>query len=191
MTAFRQNTFLSEIISGEPIPIGKLAYFRARLADRIYELVLEKYISLEETGFTKAELARRINRKPEQITRWFGSPGNWTIETVSDLLLGMGCEPTLSISSLSVIQTKNQTQQAGHALGSVVAQPQTGSINIEGQVVTPAADAASPSTFPTFQLQHYYQKVEHLSEGALTKRFGTALTGNPTQRQEQQLGVAA
>jgi hypothetical protein len=88
-----QTTLLSEVLSGEKIPIGKLAYFRARLTNHLHSLVLEKFLSLKsESGLTRAELARRIGRKPEQVTRWFGSPGNWTLETVSDLLMGMGCE---------------------------------------------------------------------------------------------------
>lgn len=97
-----QISFLSEILSGAQIPIGKLAYFRARLSNKIHELVLSEFMRLErENKINRAELARRVGRKPEQVTRWLGAPGNWTIETLSDLLLGMGCEPALSISSLA------------------------------------------------------------------------------------------
>jgi hypothetical protein len=85
-----QTSFLSEISKGEPIPIGKLAYFRERFRDRLYELVVSEFLKKERAGeLTRAELARRIGRKPEQITRWLGAPGNWTIETVSDLLLAI------------------------------------------------------------------------------------------------------
>jgi len=88
-----QTTFLSDVTSGEPIPAGKLAYFQARLSNLLHEAVLSRFIKLEkERGFTRADLARRIGRKPEQVTRWFGSPGNWTLETISDLLIGMECE---------------------------------------------------------------------------------------------------
>jgi hypothetical protein len=60
-----------------------------------------------ENETSRADLARRIGRKPEQITRWLGSPGNWTLDTVSDLLLGMGLELGLSIKSISGEQTTN------------------------------------------------------------------------------------
>lgn len=101
MTTSQENSFLSEIQSGEPIPVAKLAYFRGRLSNRIHALVLEEFARLEnEKKITRAELARRIARKPEQITRWLGTPGNWTFDTFSDLLLGMGCEPGFFLINL-------------------------------------------------------------------------------------------
>lgn len=95
-----QTSFLSEIISGEPIPANKLGYFRARLINKLHELIISEFDRLSKSGeISKADLARRIGKKPEQITRWLGAPGNWTIETVSDLAIGMGCEPKISLSS--------------------------------------------------------------------------------------------
>jgi len=38
---------------------------------------------------SRAELARRIKKKPEQITRWLNTPGNLSLSTLSDLLLGI------------------------------------------------------------------------------------------------------
>jgi hypothetical protein len=85
-----QTSFLSEISAGQPIPLGKLAYFRERFRDRLYELVVSEFLKKERAGqLTRADLARRIGRKPEQISRWLGAPGNWTLETVSDLLLAI------------------------------------------------------------------------------------------------------
>lgn len=101
MTLSRRNTFLSEILSGRPIPAGNLAYFRGRLSERIHELVMDAFAQLEEEGkITRAELARRIYRKPEQITRWLGMAGNLETDTVSDLLLGMGYELGVSLINL-------------------------------------------------------------------------------------------
>jgi hypothetical protein len=77
-----------EICAGEPIPIGKLAYFRTRLRLELYEFILRRFHAQET--LTKAELARRIHRSPDVVNRWLGAPGNWTIDTLSDLLIGMG-----------------------------------------------------------------------------------------------------
>jgi hypothetical protein len=97
-----QTSFLSEILGNEPISSGKLAYFRGRLSNAIHALVLDEFARLENEGrITRAELARRIGRRPEQVTRWLGSAGNWTIDTFSDLLLAMKCEPSVSLTRLA------------------------------------------------------------------------------------------
>jgi hypothetical protein len=111
MTTSR-TSFLSEIIAGEPIPIETLAYFRQRLQNRLYEVVVSEFITqARESNLTKAEIARRIHSTPSQMTRWLASPGNWTSDTVSDLLLGMGAElGELSTERLVNRAPRNYTQ---------------------------------------------------------------------------------
>jgi hypothetical protein len=119
MTTSHPTPFLSEIVEGSPIPPSKLGYFRARLSNRIHELVLDAFMKLEAMGkISRADLARRIGRKPEQVTRWLGAPGNWTIETVSDLLLGMGCELGLSVVPFAQEQVLANVPYATMAVGS-------------------------------------------------------------------------
>jgi DNA-binding phage protein len=96
------SAFLSEILAGEPIPLGKLAYFRERLRNKLHEIISLEFIRQHhERGLTKADMARRIGRKPEQVTRWLGAPGNWTLDTVSDLLLAMGSEMEFTVMSVA------------------------------------------------------------------------------------------
>jgi hypothetical protein len=66
-------------------------------------LVVEEFQKQEAAGLlSKADVARRIHRKPEQITRWLGAPGNWELETVSDLLLAISkAEPKVTLSELA------------------------------------------------------------------------------------------
>ncbi len=95
--------FFNEILDLDhlTIPLGKIAFFRERFRNRLHQLVLQKFITLEDTrGFSRADLARRIGRKPEQVTRWLGAPGNWTLDTVSDLLLGMAAELDCDVTFL-------------------------------------------------------------------------------------------
>jgi hypothetical protein len=66
------------------------AYFRARLKNRLYDLVLTKFAA--QSGLTRAILARRMGKKPEVVSRLLGAPGNWTLDTVSDLLLAIAGE---------------------------------------------------------------------------------------------------
>jgi hypothetical protein len=94
-----QNPFLSEILNGQFIPASKRAYFQERLRNRIYSLLLEEFV---HRNLTQKTLANRIGKGPEQINRWLSSPGNWTIDTISDLLLGIsGSELALSISNIA------------------------------------------------------------------------------------------
>lgn len=89
--------------TSDPSKLSKKAvgYFRARLRNRVHQLILGKYLKLEASGLARAEIARRIYKRPEQITRLLGAPGNWTLDTVSDLLLAMGCELSISAIHLS------------------------------------------------------------------------------------------
>jgi len=93
MTSSATQDFLSDVLSGGRIPGGKLAYFQTRLAGNVNQAMLKLFGRLERQGnFTRRELAQRICRKPEQITRWFSYPGNLTLGTVSDIFVGMGYE---------------------------------------------------------------------------------------------------
>jgi hypothetical protein len=84
---------LSEIASGDPVPQEKLAYFQERTRNRLHGYILKKFLEKERNGsLSRADLARRIGRKPEVISRLLGAPGNWTIGTISDLLIGIAGE---------------------------------------------------------------------------------------------------
>ena len=102
MNTPRNNSFLPTILDGDVIPLGTLSYFRERFRDRLYDLIMEEFLEqAAEAGLTRAEVARRIGRRPEQITRWFSAPGNWTLETVSDLLLAIAkSEPDVTVMPL-------------------------------------------------------------------------------------------
>jgi hypothetical protein len=84
-----QTGFLSEILIGGKVSVAKLAYFRERLRTRIHQFILREFISKQRDGFTQADLARMLDRRPEQIHRWLGAPSNWTLDTVSDLVLAI------------------------------------------------------------------------------------------------------
>lgn len=114
MTISQQTSFLSEILKGDPIPVGKLAYFRERLRNRLYEFVAREFLERQEReGLTRADVARRIRRRPEQVTRWLGAPGNWTLDTLSDLMLALALEPEFSAASLDANGAKSLPNSLG------------------------------------------------------------------------------
>ena len=93
MTTSRTISVWTEFDESSQLSKKALGYFRGRLSNKLYQLVISEFIKREAAGFSKAKLARRIRKNPAQITRLLSGPGNWTIDTVSDLLLGMGFEP--------------------------------------------------------------------------------------------------
>jgi len=85
-------TIASEV-GQKTVSAGTRAYFQGRLRTRLYNLVLSRFrAAAENDGLTRAELARRIGRQPAVLTRLLNGPGNWTIDTISDLLLGISGE---------------------------------------------------------------------------------------------------
>lgn len=107
MTTSLQTTFLSEIARGDhPISENTLAYLQERAKSRLYDYVLKKFLEEEKCGLTRAQLARRIGKSPEVITRMLGAPGNWTIETLADLLVGISSEEILPASESLIDRPK-------------------------------------------------------------------------------------
>ena len=93
MPTYQTIPVWTEILNAPQLSKKALGYFRARLKNGLHQLVLTEFLKLvANKGFSRADLARRIGKRPEQITRLLGAPGNWELDTVSDLLLAMGYE---------------------------------------------------------------------------------------------------
>ena len=81
-----------------PIPEDKLAYFRRRLRLHLHEMVVGKFYQQET--MTQRNLADRIGKTPDVVNRLLGAPGNWTLDTLSDLLIAMAAVPSLGIDDV-------------------------------------------------------------------------------------------
>ena len=79
-------SFLTPPRDGQKTPFVTLAYFRQRQRNRLFDLV---HAEFRKSGLTQAELARRMGRRPEVVSRMLGAPGNWRLDTVSDLLFAI------------------------------------------------------------------------------------------------------
>jgi hypothetical protein len=98
------RTLTTTTPTGDVLSAGDLAYFRERQSNRVYEAVFKAFVG---AGITKADLARKLKKKPEQITRWLSGPGNWTLDTVSDLLLALGSEMTFVVTNFNAAPQVN------------------------------------------------------------------------------------
>jgi hypothetical protein len=97
----------NDILDPDPakrIPPEILAYFRRRLRLQLHELVTEKFYQQEV--MTQADLASRIGKRPEVVNRLLGAPGNWTLDTVSDLLIALRALPAIGIDNIKDMLNK-------------------------------------------------------------------------------------
>jgi hypothetical protein len=96
VTTSQRTSSLFKPKGDERISVGTLGYFQARNRNRLYETIIREF---QNSGISQATLARRLGKRPDVVCRWLGSPGNWTLDTVSDLLFAIsGGEPEYSIA---------------------------------------------------------------------------------------------
>src|SRR4051794_28168545 len=95
MTTSAGASYLSRPNGNTAIDRSTLAYFQSRNRSRIYDAVVQEFL---KSGISQATLARRMRRRPESVNRLLGAPGNWTLDTVSDLLFAIsGAEPAYGV----------------------------------------------------------------------------------------------
>jgi len=92
MPTSQATSILREITNSKPISEKTRAFQRRRLQNRFYRFILKTFKEQQKNGLTQKELAERIHSRPEQINRWLSIPGNLTLNTIADLLLGMGVD---------------------------------------------------------------------------------------------------
>jgi hypothetical protein len=86
---------LSNPTGSDRVPVGTLGYFQARNKRRAYSLVMKEF---KKSGLSQADLARRLGKGPDVVCRLLAAPGNWTLDTVSDLLFAIsGSVPAFSV----------------------------------------------------------------------------------------------
>lgn len=94
MTTFLMPT--SSDVERDPLAGRTVGYFRANARNEFHQVVLREFIRLrDEVGLKQSDIVRRLSSRADQISRSLGAPGNWTIDTISDLLLAMRLRPVL------------------------------------------------------------------------------------------------
>ena len=84
------------------LPETDIYFFRQRLKNKIFQSTMSYFAeAASEKNIKRKELASLLDKDPAQITRWFSGPDNWTLDTISDLLLAMGAEMKYEIVPLS------------------------------------------------------------------------------------------
>ena len=86
MNTSRTTSRLSKPFAGEPVPPTTLEYMRTRNRMRIFDLVHKEF---KRSGITRLQLSKRMGRGLDRISHLLGAPGNWTLDTASDLLFAI------------------------------------------------------------------------------------------------------
>ena len=91
------QTPVREALSKPVITAFWLGYFQEGFRRNVFEGLLKLF---EERNMIKRDIAKRLNKKPEQITRWLSGPSNIESDTISDLALSMGYVPKITFEPL-------------------------------------------------------------------------------------------
>lgn len=86
MIISRQTQLLSRPTAGERISANSLAYLSTRSKLAVFNLVIKHF---RKSGITQAELAKRLGKGTDRISKMLGAPGNWTIDTAAHLLFAI------------------------------------------------------------------------------------------------------
>lgn len=79
--------------SSKRVPVKRLSYFQQRFKNRIFEAVMGHFVERAKTeGLTRKDLAERLGKDPALVSRWLSAPSNWSLDTVSDLLVALDAE---------------------------------------------------------------------------------------------------
>jgi hypothetical protein len=86
MTLYPGTSSLVEPAGEDQINDADLAYFAARNRRKIYSVVISEF---KKSKLSQAQLGRRLGKRSDVICRWLSGPGNWTLDTVSNLMFGI------------------------------------------------------------------------------------------------------
>src|SRR5271163_4675393 len=93
MTTSRQAQFLSPILEWKTLPQDTLVYFEETLRRRLHSAILDAFKRrVLERGLTQKELAKRIHKSPVTVNRWLSTASNLTLDSISDLMVGLGMD---------------------------------------------------------------------------------------------------
>lgn len=131
MTTFRKTPVKSEVAGDEPLSDYALGYLNERVRNSFYDYVLRRFhAAAERDGLTKARLAKRLGIAPARVSRLLGAPGNWTLDTVSELLVGI-CREELQPRSESYLERAPRNFRSTDLLSSLLTSQLEGGVKRE------------------------------------------------------------
>jgi hypothetical protein len=77
---------LSEPEGDEKISAGTLAYISTRIQSWAHSLVVQEF---KNSGITQVQLARRLGKGQDLVSRMLSRPGNWELKTFGEFLFAI------------------------------------------------------------------------------------------------------
>ena len=142
-------------LNKKKIPSKDIFFFRQRFKNKIFQSVLSHFADLaKEKNLAKKDIANLLDKDPSQITRWFAGPNNWTLDTISDLLLAMDAELKHEISPLH--ENKQQTTNIEENLTGepTVYIPWIAALQVDHSLPSGAVRAA-------LQIRKHFESLQH------------------------------
>jgi hypothetical protein len=113
------------------------------LQTTVHDLIVEEFYRQEDAGqITRTALAYRLGRKKEQITRWLAAPSNLTLDTLSDLLVGLRVLPKLTIDGVPMPATRAETPAPDLQIAAALDVAKAAVVDLRDALKVPADQAA-------------------------------------------------
>lgn len=110
MSISQTTNWLNRPDNPERTSLDAEAYMRSRNQSLAHQMILAEF---KKSGINQTELAKRTGKGTDIISRLIGRPGNWTLNTLSDLLFAMsGAAPSYSVSYPLLAPRLNQNKSA-------------------------------------------------------------------------------
>lgn len=135
MSTSPKTSLISALSDDASLRPEHVSYFGSQLRHDVHEEVLKLFMKRAADGMTKGELARRLDKRPEQITRWLAAPGNWTFDTAAALALGLGATLRVTSEPLREATPSNRFHElAGYQPRSASPEPGTTTSGITARI---------------------------------------------------------
>lgn len=117
MTTSQNDALLSELNGDGRLSPGTRAFLGSRARNAFFNFVHERLREAKAEGLTQAKLAERLGKDPGRLSNTLSSPGNWTIDTIAELLFGI-CRSEPVPSDRPLLGRKRGNARALDLLGS-------------------------------------------------------------------------
>ena len=133
MITFQKTPVKSEIEGDGRLSAGTLGYLCARNRDAWFDYVHQKLAAAEARGVKRSDIAARLGKSPSRLSKLLAAPGNWTLDTVTELLVAIDREEAVP-SSASLLRPKPRNSSSEAILADHCSKQATYKVEIDADL---------------------------------------------------------